>query len=272
MAATVAEHRIGGRHPRVDRTIHVGLLVCLGTHAQAPRGTRALTETKLGLAAGILRHEVRDVWRSFTRSVHGVEYRYRFAFEIVRSETPVAVQAFHPEDDVSDIAEREGLFRDARSALEEAAHHGLENIAIVVPRLPGRPHGSFVSEAMGVRPSEARDEERLRRLNAAGGLLPRASNAVAYEYERDLRSGDLSGAHEVGHLLGLTNTSNTGDIMGPNNSHDQASGRRLTSEDQRLLHAALEGRLPGLRRPAAFQTTGRQTPHRFDGFTSRDDE
>ncbi len=270
MAFTLAEHRVAGRRRRVDRTVHVGILVCMGLSNDGRSGTSRITAADLTRAKTAIRHDLIEIWRPFIYNDQRTEYRYQFVVEVLASSQPAPVQTTAINDDASEVAEREGLFRDARSALLEADAHHLENIAVVAPRIVGNPHGSSIDAVAGVRDPRGGDSNVQRSLRALGGLQDRTSNAIALDFTRDVQSQSHTPAHETGHLLGLTNAHDRLSIMGPRIDDTQAGQRRVTAEDMRLIHAVIESRVPGFSRPAEAQTSDRQAPYRFEGTYTRE--
>lgn len=267
MVFSLAQHT-DRRRRRVDRTLHVGLLVCAGLSNPPRRGER-LSRAQLSAARNIIRDEVLEVWRPFTYRADGMDYYYRFVFQVLTAPSSVPVQTTNTDMDVNDVAEREGLFRDARSALEEARALEYENIAIVAPRYAGAPHGLYVSAVAGTRYTEDHaDMETERRLNARGGVLDSIPNGIVLDLT-DVESRRRTPAHETGHLLGLTNASGITSIMGIRGTDAQAAARHVTDEDRRLLHAVIESNVPGFLRPSDAQTIAPTRPFRFTGTYSQ---
>ena len=245
--------------------------MCAGL-SNPPRRDERLTRTQLSEARNLIRRGVLDVWQPFTRDHRGTHHDYRFVFQVLASRTIVPIQTTDIQGDVSAIAEREQLFRDARSAIEEAHQLSYDNIAIVSPHIAGRPHGISVSAIYGTPYTRLRpDMEMERRLNADGGLLDALPNGMVLDFTRDVASGARTPAHETGHLLGLDNAADLGSIMGPLGTEAQDRARRVTPEDQRLLHALIESNVPGFSRPPEAQTIAPASPFRFDGTYTRAD-
>lgn len=269
MGFTLAQHTRIGRRREIRRTLHVGLLTCLGTWSRGnqPEPPAPLTRADLVRATTMIREDLLSIYHPFTVHDGRFEVHYGFVFEVLASSSDVLVSSVDLDGDVSREAEREGVHRSARSVLFEAQELGLENIALVLPYLAARPHGFHVTmlRSRPYAPSRAEHserQERERHLGASGGLIERACNAMVLELRRDIESRNHTPAHETGHLLGLANASarDATSIMGPD-----TPGRLLNREDQRLLHALVELPIPGMVRPSAAQTWGTQAPHHFEG-------
>ncbi|MFP4283646.1 MAG: hypothetical protein ACLFU2_13580 [Opitutales bacterium] len=255
MAFTVADYLTSDRGAvrRIDRTVHVGILICPGT---APGGTnsrrnKGVTRGKLGLAAQIIRRDATSVFRPFMLSANDAQYHYQFAFELVVSRSDVPVQ-YHLNGPAPATAIREGLFRDAGHALAEARRRGLENIAVLVVQVPGPACAPRVSNSGEARPTGS----------SAPGLQQHTSNLLRLGITEELRQSELTPAHEVGHILGLSNCLSGSGIMS-GGGHGVGRHRRFLPAEQELLHRAIGMQLTGISRPARLIRSAQQGPHRF---------
>lgn len=257
MACTVAQHMQrprGGSRGGVVRTIHLGILVVPGTpmagvqrHARRP----PVGAPGLESAARAIRRDLHQVYAPFELDDAGWRVSYRWVFDVkcTTSSVPVHSDVIY---EAAAGAVAEGRVRTAGSALIEGRLRGLENIAIVVDLVRGAPHGPCFDEQ-----GRSRSVSELR---FHAGIQDMCSNAMVVGVDEGDFTGTLTPAHEVGHMLGLSNARDASSIMGP-----QSPGRRLMGRDRTLLHHAIQLNIPGMRRPERMQTVGIQAPYEFPG-------
>ncbi|SFE35143.1 SpvB/TcaC N-terminal domain-containing protein [Nitrosomonas sp. Nm166] len=244
--ATVAEHQVSRRE--IERTVHIGVLVVPGTALGGTQEERSehLSRQELEIAAEQIEIELRATYHDFTVQEDGTTIHYTFAIDVQISTDSREVVS----TDLDTIVNNpEATYRDASSARQEALAVGVENVAIIVPSLPGPAHAPTIGDHS--HDESTRDARRLP------GLMAHTANAMLIGYRDDISTRSLTAAHEAGHILGLTNASDPTSIMGP-----RSSSRSLTSEDERLIHRAIHQRLPGFSFPEVQRTSGRETPFR----------
>lgn len=186
---------------RVERTITMSLRLYPGVFIPSPnprRGPRFVKVDPVDLEALKLRRALSIVrthdplWRSFELVEGESAITYRFELRVEVDENPTPVCALQWNDSYGDDLDRFPHARRATSLIEEASAHGFDNVAVVYPLLRNDPN------ATRIQPDRTIVCPRFR-----GELMDTTSNFVRLSYEQISREGNLTAAHEIGHLLGL---------------------------------------------------------------------
>ncbi len=199
------------------------------------------TREELEAMATTMEAKMREIYQDFEVREGGYTIRYRFAIEVAVSDEPRPVAAgdlgFNPPD--ADTPQRP-----ARDLLTEARSRGLENVAILATRVP-------TAHAPRVGPPP---EDPYGRGDLGPHLLSSTSNAMIVDTDRATTD---TVPHETGHMLGLTNGSAPGSIMG---IQGPDGTRSLTDADRDRIHQAVQARLPGFTFPNQWSTSGTELP------------
>ena len=237
----------GGGTPSPTRRITLSLMVFPGViipagnrETPAPRQKTApegLLTSELATAAGLIDRQLRQ-WRAFILEVgSGTRLRYEFRFRegATSNARPVCnlgTTGFG--ETVDDLSERRQAVgaRTHVEAVREARESGFDNIAIVHPTFSFNPHGR-IANPDGTFPDVDWNGRR---------VMSSACNLIRLRFDKLGEPGNLTAAHEAGHLMGLGHVRADG-VTDPGNplmvSQDTLP-RVLHRSDELNLHESAE--------------------------------
>ncbi|MGE0786109.1 MAG: hypothetical protein AB7S26_10500 [Sandaracinaceae bacterium] len=186
-----------------------------------------LDQDKLDLALGRLRIQMNAWRRPFEVNDHGRTIHYRIDIDLVKSPDPRPVlYCDHLGPYSVEWVDRSGQpGRRHASVAAEANAGGFDGVVIVYDNLlSDNPHAMCIAE-----------DGRLTAPDWRSSPMSSCANLMRVDYDRALSPGELTAAHELGHMMGLGHHE-TGSLM------ESAAGsmRALSDADRLTLHQVCE--------------------------------